>query len=306
MLYSTLSTQQEFFWLATLSQMQASFWHNLHLHASITLLSRNSQKFRPQLSPCLSRNRCRDLQYRFLIYLQYRCLTWTRHQYCKKEEFICSTYSSFICSTNVWIRHLIGRGVTRRQNQYEFSTCLSCVLLNHCRLHTSRPEETFQGGALFARDSDWDGEIRQIRSHAATQWGEGAGVISYNSASSLIMNHPFTHMLALTNLKKTALTSDLGCIEIASREMEISDLNRRRWSRVTCPANKSVSGELSPLLSFFLSLCGTNGFSAIRSGGIKGLMGAENKAMDGWATAEDFSNCADRCVLGSKTCGRIC
>ena len=118
----------------------------------------------------------------------------------KNEEFICSTYSSFICSTDVWIRHLIGRGVTRRQNQYEFATCLSCVLLNHCRLHTSRPEETFQGGALFARDSDWDGEIRQIRSHAATQWGEGAGVISYNSASSLIMNHPFTHMLALTNL----------------------------------------------------------------------------------------------------------
>ena len=66
---------------------------------------------------------------------------------------------------------------------------------------------------------------------------------------------------------------------------------------MTCPANKSVSGgELSPFLpipSFFLSLCGTNGFSAIRSGGIKGLMGAENKAMDGWADAEDFPIYAD-------------
>ena len=68
---------------------------------------------------------------------------------------------------------------------------------------------------------------------------------------------------------------------------------------MTCPANKSVSGgELSPflpsfLLFLFLSLCGTNGFSAIRSGGIKGLMGAENKAMDGWATAEDFPIYAD-------------
>ena len=34
-------------------------------------------------------------------------------------------------------------------------------------------------------------------------------------------------------------------------------------------------------------------------------MGAENKVMDGWATAEDFSNCADD-LDGSKVCGCIC
>ena len=33
--------------------------HNLHLHVCITLLPRNNSKFRLQLSPCLTQNRCR-------------------------------------------------------------------------------------------------------------------------------------------------------------------------------------------------------------------------------------------------------
>ena len=45
--------------LVTWSQTRTSFLHNLHLKVCITLLSRKNHKFRPQLSPCLSRNRCR-------------------------------------------------------------------------------------------------------------------------------------------------------------------------------------------------------------------------------------------------------
>ena len=47
--------------LVTWSQTRTSFLHNLHLKVCITLLSRKNHKFRPQLSPCLTRNRCRGV-----------------------------------------------------------------------------------------------------------------------------------------------------------------------------------------------------------------------------------------------------
>ena len=85
-------------------------------------------------------------------------------------RFIKVVQMQYICSTDVWIRHLIGWGVMGRQNQYELATCLSTIV-DFIRVRVWVPVETFQGGALFASNSDWDGEIRQIRSHAATQWG---------------------------------------------------------------------------------------------------------------------------------------